>query len=768
MASFNRAQVTPPQPPLQKERGSFPVILVVIIVCGCVLLLCCYAAGAFLLLKGNLTGGKLQPTGIVQQGNTDVSESGTTTAGTSEVLVAPSADPQTIAFEGLSVTIPGGLLSASETLKVTPLTDAPPPNFKGLEMGRAYEIQLGQLRQFDQPLVISLRYDPGVVRDDISIERSISLAYFDEDQGVWVESPAKIDQDKQEIAVATTHLTKWGWFMWARGYQVIEDERFTIVYDSNELNDPVLGPVYSATDDSNYVDPNVPDYIADTQAYLNFAFHRYQAAGFKVPPTPINVYVGGGDPSQRGKFFGHGLTINLNSMSQNQLKMDTAHELFHSFEGAYLTAVGMGTGELPLVGSLPVLSWSVWYIESSAEYAAEYVAWEGTLGLMGGMKNIRQDYLSYPLWDITENHNYGYHTAHFIKFLVDNGADFKAMSEYLFNYDWTNLNDYYYPLHEYLGKIHGRDNGLPRQYQSFARFFVFDANSPMPALTDSLHSEVAAYRTTMSGNPQESVNIDLKGAYTAKLWGIWFSDTLFDQSTAQRTYKVSLNGALPPKVEADVYILKGDQRVAGGGTPVGTLSQATSFVDVEVGKGDAVYVLAVNSDSQDRQFSLKIAESGGLKITVNRDNLGPGDYTPTIHTEWVVDAPGAKLAPEGSGALVYVSAQTIDVRGRVVSTSPAPDFEGCYNNECSEFKFGEFTGKVELVVGGQLVATAAGPDAWLEAVNVSLAGTDYAEISLRVYYSFTYKKWYEDTGEIIVDELKDNEYLLVGLPVEKR
>jgi hypothetical protein len=770
MTNLTRTQLAPQQPAQQKERRRLPIILIVILISCCVLLLCCCAVAAILLLKNNHSSSRIQPTVIATVVNSGERDSSTTMEdGISEVVVEPSTDPQTVTFGDVSVTIPGGLLSSSETLKVTELTDAPPPNFKGLGMGGAYDIQLGELHQFDQPIMINLHYDASVLRDDISLERCISVAYFDDNQGVWVETPATIDQDKQEIAVATRHLTKWGWFMWLRGYPVIENDRFTLVYDPNELNDPMLGPVYSVTDDSNHVDANVPDYIEDAQVYLDFAFHRYKAAGFKVPPTPINVYIGGSDPSQRGKFFGHGLSINLNSMNQAQLKMDTAHELFHSFEGAYLTAVGMGTGELPGLGwTLPIVSWSVWYVESAAEYAAEYVVWDGALGQMGGLKKIRYDYLSYPLWDISENHNYGYHTAHFVKFLVDGGANFKAMSEYLFNFDWWNMNDYYYPMHEYLEITHGRGNGLPRQYQNFARFYIFDANSPMPALTDSLHSEVAAYRSTMSGNPQESATFDLKGGYTAKLWGIWFSESLFDQNTAQRTYKVSLDGALASKVEVDVVVLKGDKRVAGGSTPVGTLNQTTTSVDVEVEQGDAVYVLAVNVDSPDHQVKVKISESTGLKVTSNRDNVGIGDITPTIHTEWIVDAPGASLAPEGSGALVYVSGTIANVRARVTSVTPPPDYESCYDGECSEFKFIGFTGKVELWHGSELLATASGPDAWMDAYDISMAGTDYVDLSIRVYYSYTYKKWDEETGEILTDGQWDDQSLGVNLPIEKR
>ncbi len=521
-----------------------------------------------------------------------------------QVAVNPSTAPQTFTAGDVSVTIPGGLLTTAKTLKITKLTTAPNPNFKGLGLGGAHDVSLEDLTHFNTPITLRLHYDSSRLRKDLPADRAIAAGWYDGQQGVWIQIPVQVDSAKNEIVIGTDHLTKWGWFMWLAQYKVIESTNFTVAYDDVELRDPLLGPVYNAPDNTSHVDPNVPDYIEDAVAYLEFAFHRYKAAGFKVPPTPINVYIGGSDSSQRGKFFGHGLTINLNALNQPTLKLETAHEVFHSFEGSYLTAVGMGTGEIAGVWAPPILSWSVWYIESAAEYAAEWVAWDGTLHLMGN--RIRRDYLTYPISDVSENHEYGYSTAHFIRYLVQSGADFKALSEYLFTYDWLNLNDYYFPLHEYLEAVRGPGNGLPRTYQSFARSFTFDTNGAMPAITDSLHSEVASYRTTMTGDPLENVTFSLAAGYTSKLWGIWFSDSLFTPANPKIKYTVSVVDTLPVKVEIDVFVLKGDRRVAGGVTPAGTLSQTTKSMQVEVEKGDAVYLLAVNSGSTAQQAKVSI------------------------------------------------------------------------------------------------------------------------------------------------------------------
>ncbi len=553
-------------------------------------------------------------------------------------VVQPSSAPQTFTSGDVSVTIPGGLLTAPKSLSMTKLASAPAAPFTPLALGAAYNVALGDLHALAQPLVVKMHYDASAVRSDLTPERALSAAYYDEKQGVWIEVPCTIDKATQQIVVGTNHLTIWGWFMKKVGYGILQDDTFVMAWDDAEINDPATGPSYTPVDRSNHKDPKIPDYVEDAFAYLGTAYQRYKAAGFSQPWTPINVYVGGGDPSQRGKFFGHGLSINLNQMDQPQLKMETAHECFHSFEGAYLTAVGMGTGELPVVGwAPPILSWSVWYIESAAEYAAEHVAWEGTLHKMGS--KLRKDFLSYPLYDVSEtHHDYGYATAHFLKYLTDNGAVFRPMSVYLFGYDWTNLNDYYYPMSEYLqGKL-GVGNGLPRQYQAFARYFVFDANSPMPAIADTLHSEVAAYKSTLAGTSGDNATFDLPAGYTAKLWGIHFSDSLFSTTEPKRKYTVSVSGALPAKVVADVYVLKGDRRMAGGTSPAGTLTQTTASVPVEVEKGDAVYVLAVSTDS---------TAAGKVKVSI----AGPAPSAYMVHASY--DDRQCKISVWADGTVIF-------------------------------------------------------------------------------------------------------------------
>ena len=55
--------------------------------------------------------------------------------------LGPSGDARELTRGSVTVVIPGGLLTSSQTLKITSVVGPPPPIFKGLEAGIAYDIK---------------------------------------------------------------------------------------------------------------------------------------------------------------------------------------------------------------------------------------------------------------------------------------------------------------------------------------------------------------------------------------------------------------------------------------------------------------------------------------------------------------------------------------------------------------------------------------------------------------------------------------------------
>jgi PKD repeat protein len=513
----------------------------------------------------------------------------TSTFNGTDVVISPSSSPQTVRYGGASVTIPGGMLTAAQHVKVSVAQGPPPANFALLKQMGAYNIEIGTMHSLPAEVTVRMKYDPAAVRSDIPAGRAISASYWSSDQSVWVTMPSEIDSTTNEIVVRTRHLSLFSWSMVKLGYDVFFKNHFYIVYNKAEVTDPNFLRWYRNPDASNYVDINTPNYIEDTMAFFIDAYGKYvDDTKFNAPSTPIDVYVGTDMSSFTDKFTGI-ILISLVPQNPAQLKLFTAHELFHRVQNTYYYDLG---------GML----WLKWWLEATADYAGDHVAWGG-INQMGS--KISYSYLEAPLTDSGDAHDEGYSTSYFVKYLVDQGANFKAMWDATANPDWFDSFSFVDGLSTYLQKTFGLDNGLNRQYRKFARYFIFDANSPMPAITDSMYSQVAAYRSTITGTG-DSAAFNLTGGYTAKLWGIRFSDGLFSAGTPRLKYTVATVGALPSRVEVDVYVLKGDTRVAGGGVPAGTLAQGTNSVQVEVEKGDVVYVLAVNADGSDRQVSVSI------------------------------------------------------------------------------------------------------------------------------------------------------------------
>ncbi len=181
--------------------------------------------------------------------------------------------------------------------------------------------------------------------------------------------------------------------------------------------------------------------------------------------------------------------------------------------------------------------------------------------------------------------------------------------------------------------------------------------------------------------------------------------------------------------------------------------------------GGLVYIVVADggtaaSHTGVTSLTVDVQISSGLTVLLERKNQGPGDYTPGISTEWIIEGQGARVAPPGSFTNVFVSSPTVNVRVRVRGLIPPPNFKGCYNDICTQFDFEGFTDGVELWCG-VLLATSSG-SGWMEGRNIALVGKDTygwdrAEFYVKVFYRFHYKQWEEKTGKVLVDENKDTD-----------
>ena len=124
-----------------------------------------------------------------------------------QTLEATSADGT------LTVTIPSGTTARQEnglrltTLSVTVNEDPPPPPENKNIIGLTYNFE-PHGATFDPPITLTFTYDPANIPEGVA-EKDLVLAFYDQENGVWVELECTCDPDTNCIIACVSHFTQF-------------------------------------------------------------------------------------------------------------------------------------------------------------------------------------------------------------------------------------------------------------------------------------------------------------------------------------------------------------------------------------------------------------------------------------------------------------------------------------------------------------------------------------------------------------------------------
>ena len=298
-------------------------------------------------------------------------------------------------------------------------------------------------------------------------------------------------------------------------------------------------------------------------------------------------------------------------------KFDAAHELFHVVQAqTYNMTYNVVTNR--------------WFFEATADYAAGRIAQSSDR--MGASIDVR--YLETSITAEDDVHEYS--TSRFFDYLVTiAGMDFKEMWDAVAtSRTGTKLG----PLDDYLKSRFGAGNGLDYQYRQFARFFVFDASSPMPG--PQLKGENLAKRagdpacaiTFAASQTEATCQLVLPPYFTSKLWGI------VPEMPSGETKRMFQVERIEGNSLASVYLLKANERSSkpeqdyAGGFDSGP-------VLVNAGAGDGLYIQAYNTSSKAETVRFKISDAGSICNDPSR-TVRPGQVTLVVDPKEVVGPPG--------------------------------------------------------------------------------------------------------------------------------
>lgn len=366
------------------------------------------------------------------------------------ITVQPSGSAQSMTAGGVTVTVPGSLLTNAATLTVATSTKMPqlPALASEAKVLDTFDITLGNSATFDQQLSLGIPYNTANLDPGVAEGKNLWVAYWNEQDSVWMPQRAEIDTSRKLIVVGTDHLSTWSdYVLW--GYLSVSsaDGQYEVWFNPNHAQPRTDVP-------AGYT---MRDLATEVLTDLKTAREAYEAAGF----TPLGYKVKAvlvNETSQRRSVSGEIWLDRREMTSLKKVRNDTAHEMFHAFQGRYFSVFNMKN--------------KVWWIEGTPDYAAAMVAWNGALAL----DPLDPNYFDDSVFLNLDTH--GYQMNQFIHYLVTRrNASFKAM------WDAVATNSGFgdsgsLAFQNYVSTAAGKP--FASVWADYVDYAIFSASSPMP------------------------------------------------------------------------------------------------------------------------------------------------------------------------------------------------------------------------------------------------------------------------------------------------
>ena len=371
----------------------------------------------------------------------------------STVTVQPSAQSQSVAAGGVTVTVPGGLLSKAAVLSVVPSAAAAqlPKPAASAAMLASYDIALGDTSSFAQKITLEIPYDTATLDSAAPEGKNLWVSSWNEQQKAWEDQVVEVDTARKKLIVHTDHLSTWVYWK-LQGYTYVGAANgygpFEVYYDPKAT-------VLMTNVDKSY---SMKDLATDAMVALTNAKKAYSDAGYQLPSSQIKAIIQE-DTSQM-----YGITGNIHLKrdtltSAALLQHDAGHELFHVVQNQYYNVYGMG--------------YKHWLMESTSDYMSALIHNDWSM-----LPPLEATYFDESLTVNDDPHSY--ENSHFMRWLVDvRKVNFKAMWDAVYaRSSWG--DDAVAAFQAYVGEATGK--AFSTVFQDWVHYAMFDASVPMAAV----------------------------------------------------------------------------------------------------------------------------------------------------------------------------------------------------------------------------------------------------------------------------------------------
>ena len=379
-----------------------------------------------------------------------------------------------VSLEGKArVIIPPNALPAETKVSLKEISELRDYYFGGFLPVGLFDISASTGGQFAGNVTLEFTYDKASLDSTLEDLLQLAVAYYDDSYDRWQEVDFEVDDTNSKVIVETNHLSLWSLFVKDEKYVTLTAPYFTI-YFSKDAKAPAIGTITSG-------DP-IYEYATIVRTGLYDAYQACQDLGLKMPEhTRVYIDDWGADKEAEWGWFSKNIEIPVTYIYEKELRLVVAHELFHAVQNQYVDFVAMDRDR--------------WWIEATADYAAAHIATS-----YGLKEKLGSTYLARGVTDKETFHTY--QTAHFIKYLVDSGLDFKPMFDYVMTQPGSvlaNLTNY----------CLSQGKPLPALYDSFAYSVLFENSVDTANAGMDIYNDLASQKVEM--------DLDITGAKTIQM-----------------------------------------------------------------------------------------------------------------------------------------------------------------------------------------------------------------------------------------------------------
>lgn len=497
--------------------------------------------------------------------------------------VAPSASPQTVTTSDnkVALVLPGGTLSQSEKLTVTPVSGRSDTTLNRLANLGVYDIALEKTNQFQNAVTLEFSYDPALLDPGLQGGAKFVTAYYDDTRKKWITQRNSVDSARNKVVVKTDHLSTWGVWMIAKGYKAYYQKHFTVYYHPSDT----LPAAFGGT--------SIGDFSYALGQACETAYSAYSGAGFKMPGYTADVLVLDKDDAQRLAYTGD-IEIGIANLKSAEMGYTAcAHELFHSVQAETFSLV-----KAAVSGS------HVWLIEGTPDYAAWGVAFAKQYSAATVMEGgFEADYFSRS--PFTDEQNHAYQLFYFLKYLDEQrSVRFPGIWNAATAYSGATSASSAKAFRDYL--YQQTTFSFDSLWSDYVDFQFFDPKGDLgwaKFITSTLIPHPSAVLSDTSQSASTTFN--LAADHTAEAWRVTSTAT-----AASGTSKVTIAAAtdLPAGLTVDVWVLPGNRQSTtaklGGATFKGSLVGSGKSLSIDLASGDGIYVVAKNTASAAQSVSV--------------------------------------------------------------------------------------------------------------------------------------------------------------------